>query len=144
LALNIIFAAIGGRAGPLEAMFITVFGTIFYEINRQVLSLFSVFPGGSTTIFEFGGIAGTVISLLLWKTKQNGILQNHHDYTSSKFNVTIALVGAAFIWVFFPVLNMDIPSTLFIYTNAGISTLFSISSAVVASIGFSLIIYGKL
>lgn len=39
---------------------------------------------------------------------------------------------------------MDIPGTLFIYTNAGISTLFCISAAVVAAIGFSLVLNGKL
>lgn len=39
---------------------------------------------------------------------------------------------------------MDIPGTLFIYTNAGISTLFCISAAVMAAIGFSLLINGKL
>jgi predicted cobalt transporter CbtA len=39
---------------------------------------------------------------------------------------------------------MDIPATLFIYTNAGISTLFCISASVVGAIGFSLLLNGKL
>jgi ammonia channel protein AmtB len=39
---------------------------------------------------------------------------------------------------------MDIPGTLFIYTNAGISTVLSISASVVATVGFSLVINGKL
>lgn len=144
LSVNIIFQSIGGRAGPLEAFFITIIGTILYELNRQILSLFSVFLGGSTTIFEFGGFAGATIAFLLYKTKQSTMLQNHPHYTSQKFNATLSLMGAAFIWVFFPVMNMDIPPTLFVYTNAGISTLFSISAAVVAAVGVSLIAYGKL
>lgn len=41
-------------------------------------------------------------------------------------------------------MNMDIPPALFIYTNAGISTLFSISASVAAAIGISLLAYGKL
>ncbi len=57
LATSIIFAAIGGRAGPLAAALITGIAPILYELNRQILSLFSVNTGGSTTIFEFGGIA---------------------------------------------------------------------------------------
>jgi len=56
----------------------------------------------------------------------------------------LSLIGAAFIWVFFPVLNMNVPSTSFIYTNGGISTFFAISASVVASIGFGLLIDGKL
>jgi hypothetical protein len=144
LSMSIIFAAIGGRAGPLEAFIISAIGTILYELNRQILILFSVSIGGSTTIFEFAGFAGTVVAVLLAWTKQSQMLQSHPNYVSHKFNATLALVGAAFIWVFFPVLNMDIPGTLFIYTNAGISTLFSISAAVVAAIGFSLLLNGKL
>ena len=143
LATSIIFAAIGGRAGPLAAALITGIAPILYELNRQILSLFSVNTGGSTTIFEFGGIAGAVLAFCLAKTAHEGI-RNHDNYLSHKFNVTLSLIGAAFIWVFFPVLNMNVPSTSFIYTNAGISTFFSISAAVVASIGFGLLVDGKL
>ena len=56
----------------------------------------------------------------------------------------MALVGSAFIWVFFPVINMDIPSTLFIFSYAGISTILCISGCVVATIAFTLIINGKI
>jgi hypothetical protein len=142
--MSIIFAAIGGRGGPLEAMVIAIFGTILYEINRQILTLFSVNIGGSTTIFEFGGLAGGVLAILLALTRHKDVIFNHSFYVSHKFNATFAMVGAAFIWVFFPVLNMDIPGTLFIYTNGGISTVISISAAVVAAAGFSLVLNGKL
>jgi ammonia channel protein AmtB len=54
------------------------------------------------------------------------------------------LIGAAFCWVFFPSINIDIPTTLFIYSNGGISTLYSISSAVATSVAFSLVLNGKL
>mgnify|MGYP003491484192 CR=1 FL=1 len=56
----------------------------------------------------------------------------------------MTLVGSVFIWVFFPVLNMDIPNTLFVYSNAGIATIFCISSCVISSIAFTLIINGKI
>jgi len=55
----------------------------------------------------------------------------------------MALVGAAFIWVFFPVLNMDIPNTIFVYSNSAISTIVSIASCVVATISMSLIANGR-
>lgn len=78
LSMCIAFAAIGGRAGPLEALFISIFGTITYELNRQILTLFSVNMGGSITIFEFGGFMGATIAILLRLTKQsNGVLSVH-------------------------------------------------------------------
>lgn len=74
LSMSIIFAAIGGRGGPVEAIFISFFGTILYELNRQILILFSVNIGGSTTIFEFGGFAGTTIAILMALTKHKGMI----------------------------------------------------------------------
>ena len=144
LSMSIIFAAIGGRGGPLEAIIIAIFGTIGYEVNRQILTLFSVNIGGSTTIFEFGGFAGAILAILLGVTRHKDLLQSHPHYASYKLNATLALVGAAFTWVFFPVLNMDIPGTLFIYTNAGISTVLSVSASVLAAVGFSLVLNGKM
>lgn len=74
LSMSIIFSAIGGRGGPLEATIIAIFGTILYEINRQILTLFSVNIGGSTTIFEFGGLAGGVLAILLAVTRHKDII----------------------------------------------------------------------
>jgi predicted cobalt transporter CbtA len=39
---------------------------------------------------------------------------------------------------------MDIPTSLFIYSNGGISTIYCISATVVTAIGFSLLLNGKL
>jgi hypothetical protein len=140
----IAFAAIGGRGGPLEALVIVVIGVVTYELNRQVLSLFSVNVGGTMTIFEFGGFYGTTIAALMRWTSHSTGLQHHKEYISQKFNVILSLVGAAFCWVFFPSINMDIPSTLFVYSNGGISTIYCVSASVATSIAFSLILNGKL
>lgn len=142
--MSIAFAAIGGRGGPLEALIIVIVGTVTFELNRQILSLFSVNQGGSITIFEFGGFFGTTLAVLLRKTSQSEGLENHKEFISNKFNLTLALVGAAFCWVFFPALNMDVPTGLFIYSNAGLSTIYCISATVVTTVGFSLIIDGRL
>jgi hypothetical protein len=37
LANLVAFSAIIGRAGPLEALFVVIFGTIGYELNRQII-----------------------------------------------------------------------------------------------------------
>lgn len=144
LAMVITFSAIGGRGGPLEAIIIVIIGTITYELNRQILILFSVNQGGSTTVFEFGGVAGSLIAILLSLTKQKGLINSHPEFISNKQNATLAVLGSAFIWVFFPYFNMDIPVSLFIYSNAGISTMFCVCACVATMIGISLVIDGKL
>ena len=121
--MAIAFAAIGGRGGPLEALIIVIVGVITFELNRQILTLFSVDVGGSMTVFEFGGFYGATIAFLLRVTSQSTGLENHKEYVSQKFNVTLALIGAAFCWVFF------LPSTwilplLFLFIQMVVSVQF--------------------
>jgi hypothetical protein len=73
--MSIAFAAIGGRGGPLEALIIIIVGVITFELNRQIISLFSVDVGGSMTVFEFGGFYGTTIAVLLrlYSSQQTGL-----------------------------------------------------------------------
>ena len=70
LTIAIAFSAIVGRAGPLEILFFVFIGGFLYELNRQIISFVSYDVGGSTTIFMFGGIMGTVVALILSFTKQ--------------------------------------------------------------------------
>lgn len=60
----IAFSAIMGRAGPLEALFVVIFGTIGYELNRQIIENYTNDSGGTSSIFVFGGFMGLVIGLL--------------------------------------------------------------------------------
>lgn len=64
LAMVIAFSSVLGRAGPLEAWFITVFGTIGYELNRQIVENYTQDSGGSSSIFVFGGFMGLIIGIL--------------------------------------------------------------------------------
>lgn len=141
--MNIIFAAIGGRAGPLEGFIIVVLGTIAYELNRQILTLFSVDHGGSMTVFLFGGVAGSIISIIMTITTQKHIIGFNKYYTSNKPHVTLTMLGVAFIWVYLPLFNMDIPIDLFIYSNAGISCMFCICASFATVLGVVLVIDGK-
>lgn len=68
-ALSIVaaFSFILGRAGPLEAWFMTIIGTIGYELNRQVCirSTGANDNTGTMYIFLFGGAMGLATSLIL-------------------------------------------------------------------------------
>jgi hypothetical protein len=70
LSIVVAFAAIMGKAGPLEALIMTIIGVVFYELNRQIISLLSVDFGGSMGIFCFGGFFGGVVALMLKFCKQ--------------------------------------------------------------------------
>lgn len=73
LTITIAFASVMGRAGPLEIMFFILIGGVLYELNRQIISNHMYDVGGSDTIFMFGGLMGTVVSvvLTLFKQKEN-------------------------------------------------------------------------
>lgn len=58
--------------------------------------------------------------------------------------MTLTLFGVGLIWVFFPVINMDVPSNLFILSISGISTYISLATSVVTIIAMGLIVQGKM
>jgi hypothetical protein len=65
LSNAIIFAGIAGRAGPLEAMAVSLLGTVLYELSRQLVSRYSWDFGGTMTVFCFSGFFGSTLSLIL-------------------------------------------------------------------------------
>lgn len=142
LSMVVAFAAISGRGGPLEAIVMIIFGVVLYEVNRQLIGLFSTDVGGSMSIFLFGGMYGSAVSFILSICRQKSPIQSHIHFQSSRANVAWALVGASFCWVLFPVLNMDVPIINFNGTIGGISTVYCISSTVVTSVAMSLIMHG--
>ena len=65
LSIIVAFSCIIGRVGILEVYLLSVFGTIVYELSRQVCLKFIDYELGTAKIFLFGGALGTVCSLLL-------------------------------------------------------------------------------
>ena len=100
--------------------------------------------GCSNYLFTFAGFMGGIIGLLLNKCKQHEIMENHQGYASYKINITFSLLGAGLIFVFFPLLNTDVPVTLFIYSNAGISSYLCMAATVMTVVAFSLLVDGCL
>jgi hypothetical protein len=71
LALSIAFAGIGGRAGYLEAFIIVIVGSIVYELNRQLITIYAVDYGGTISVFLFGGAMGTLLGVGLSRKQGN-------------------------------------------------------------------------
>ena len=144
LANAIAFAAIQGRAGMLEAVVISFFGTIFYELNRQIVLKYSYDDGGSMTLFCFGGLFGSILSFMLSCSRQKKTVFEHQLRVSGKFSMTVASIGGLFCWVFFPSLNMEFLSSSLYQFFGGTNTIYCISSCVLTALGLSCIVYGRL
>lgn len=144
LANSIAFAAIAGRAGLLEAMLISLFGTILYELNRQLVSRYCFDFGGSMTVFCFGGFFGSVISIVLYHCRQKKDFKNHAFRLSGKFSYFLAAMGSLFCWVFFPFMNIDVPVSLVYNNSGGLNTIYCVSACVLTTISLTCIINGKI
>lgn len=98
-----------GRAGPLEALFVVIFGTIGYELNRQIIENYNVDSGGSNAIFVFGGFMGLSLGLLKYIKERNpeASTSQHHNYSGNRSSAAFALIGTLLTWIFFPILAMD-------------------------------------
>lgn len=96
---------------------------------------------------------GTVVAFFLALTKQKNDLERRENYTSSRFSSTMAFLGAAFFWVFYPCIFLDVPNvgattaqntTPFLSENGMISAYFGISASVVTSLALSAVIHGRI
>ena len=66
LANCVAFSAILGRAGPLEAFFVALFGTIGFELNRNIVDLVHYDFGQTYEVFVFGGFMGLAMGFMLF------------------------------------------------------------------------------
>lgn len=155
LSLTIAFSAFVGRAGPLEILTLVLVGGFFYELNRQIIVQVNYDIGGSITIFMFGGILGSIASFILAAFSPSEALKDRKNYTSSRFNSTMAILGSAFFWVFYPTIFYDVPNehstqlqtanpAPFLDQNGMISAYWAISASVVTSLAMSGIIHQRI
>ena len=77
LAMLVAFSSVMGRVGYLEALLTCLFGTIGYELNRQIISNYAPDAGGTCSIFVFGGFMGLMMGILM-KTKEKGSSSTDH------------------------------------------------------------------
>lgn len=117
-----------------------------YELNRQIVADYLNDIGGSITIFLFGGLVGTVASIILALTQNKPFLTDNPKYTANRFGTTTALLGASFCYIFFPFLHFDVPQVVggFLISLGPLNCLYGMSAAVVTSLAMSAILYGRI
>ena len=150
LANCIIFSAILGRAGPLEAFIIALFGTIGFELNRNLVDLVHFDFGDCYEVFVYGGFMGLIVGALLSiKEKNERTTALHHKYTGSFTSVSISFLGALFLFALFPIIVTDPEQGIEteIFTHAGVlaplSIWYSMSAAALVGTAFSILINGS-
>ena len=107
--VNIIaFSSILGKAGPLEAWILSLFGTFGYVLNKKLTLLLAIDYGGTFTIFTFAAFYGLFLSIFLrLKYKGERRTSKNRHYAGGFFSVALSLMGNVIVWAFFPILVMD-------------------------------------
>ena len=121
-------------------------GTVGYELNRNLQTLYGFDGPGTFHIFIYGGFLGLVTSIFL-KCREPETAK-HPNYTANKFSSTVALLGTIIIWVFFLLFSMDPAFSgavgAFTTYTGPINTVFGLASATLAAFSMSALINGKL
>jgi hypothetical protein len=65
LALIVAFSSVIGRAGSLECLFLIVFGTVGFELNREIVMAIGQDFFGSSSVFTFGSFMGLAVAVFL-------------------------------------------------------------------------------
>lgn len=152
LCIVVSFTPLLGRAGPMEAFLLCLFGVIFYELNVQIITRFAFDKGGSMTIFTFGGCLGFFVSLVMTNSR-NAVTQGHERYKTSKLHAVLALLGTMFVWALFPALAQQ--GTVYTSTTdplvynaikfaVGLNCVYALTGSVLTSIASSLMFRNKI
>lgn len=63
--MAVAFSAVLGRVGHLECLIVAVFGTVGFELNRQIIQQNQgIDTFGTFYIFTFGGFMGLALGVL--------------------------------------------------------------------------------
>jgi len=104
-AVLISFGAVLGRLTPTQLVVMAVFELIFYGANEAicVVEVQAVDMGGSMYVHTFGAYFGLACSMALGVPKNGAknVENNGSSYTSDMF----AMIGTAFLWMFWPSFN---------------------------------------
>lgn len=125
-------------------------GTIGYELNRYVIESTGFDYGYTFRVFIYAGFMGLVIALFT-SYRERGerpTTERHRRYNANIHSSSMALIGVAFIWVFFPSITMDAPAEINTISPSSlyrtpISIIYALAASLLMSISLSMVIYQK-
>lgn len=109
IAMVVAFSSIVGKVGPLEAFIMCVIGTFGYELNNKIIYRIGMDFGGTFGIFTFGGFMGFGIGIIhiLINYRNRNMTKRSTLYTADLTSTAFSMLGALFIFSFFPALVLD-------------------------------------
>jgi ammonium transporter Rh len=134
-AVLISFGAVLGKISPTQLLVMGIFEMIWYGINEYigVAKFKAVDMGGSMFVHTFGAYFGIACSRAMYDCRGK---EDHKDNGSSKNSDTFAMIGAIFLWMFWPSFNGALATEGQQY-RVVINTVISLSACCVSAFLFS-------
>ena len=104
-AVLISFGALLGKVSLNQLLLISILEIIFYSINESigVIHYQAVDMGGSMYVHTFGAFFGLAVSYVI--TDYDKLENGKEKEGSTKTSDTFAMIGAIFLWLFWPSFN---------------------------------------
>uniref|UniRef100_A0AAX7UAV6 Ammonium transporter AmtB-like domain-containing protein n=2 Tax=Astatotilapia calliptera TaxID=8154 RepID=A0AAX7UAV6_ASTCA len=132
----IAYGALLGKVSPVQLMIVTLFGVTLFAVEEYIILdlLHCRDAGGSMVIHTFGGYYGLAISWVLYRPNLNLSKRlNGSVYHSDLF----AMIGALFLWMFWPSFNSAITNHGAGQHRTVINTYLSLAACVLTTFAIS-------
>lgn len=129
-AILISFGAVLGKVNSFQLLVMALLESFFYNMN-SILGFFEIETsdiGGSIFIHTFGAYFGLAVSAVISTPNAKSSTLNESNNTSN----LVAMVGALFLWMFWPSFNGALASNNAQH-RAVLNTVISIASSCVAA-----------
>ena len=104
ISILVAYMAVAGRIRGFHVLLLTFFGVFMYSFNETVIWRHVVADNGFTMrVFIYGSSLGIISSLIL-RTSDKVATTDTEGYYASRITRATGLMGAAFVWIFLPIL----------------------------------------
>ncbi|NXW65844.1 RHAG protein, partial [Eurystomus gularis] len=130
------FGAVLGKTSPVQLLIMTVLEITIFACNEHLVTeIFKATDvGASMTIHAFGAYFGLAVTLVLYRP---GLKTKHENEESTYHSDMFAMIGALFLWIFWPSFNSAIADEPFYQMKAIVNTYYSLAACTVVTFAFS-------
>ncbi|NWI95391.1 RHAG protein, partial [Pitta sordida] len=130
------FGAVLGKTNPIQMLILTILEITIFACNEHLVT--TVFKatdvGASMTIHAFGTYFGLAVAFVLYRPG----LQNKHENNESTYHSDMfSMIGALFLWLFWPSCNSAIASDSAGRATAIINTYYSLAACTIVTFALS-------
>ncbi|NXS61254.1 RHAG protein, partial [Brachypteracias leptosomus] len=130
------FGAVLGKTSPVQMLIMTILEITIFACNEHLVT--EVFKatdvGASMTIHAFGAYFGLAITLVLYRP---GLKNKHENEESTYHSDLFAMIGALFLWLFWPSFNSAIATEEIEKMRAIVNTYYSLAACAVVTFAMS-------